>query len=197
MPLYWQCCQLTKVLHDALPVRTLARQSCYLHGFLQSFGVKSPFTCTLFTFSCYQDSFQISSMKISKPLFSSLSLHPSPCMASWRGCFKWWWTASQTDIEEQTCEFFPNPHMVPYTEIAVDQVELTHIHRGRIINNAAVIVMNHDRWWQKLGDEYIQISVLGRYVKYYCVREKTFSTIMPIPQARDPELRLSVKFDFS
>lgn len=72
-----------------------------------------------------------------------------------------------------------------------------HIHRGRIINNAAVIVMNHDRWWQKLGDEYIQITVLGRYVKYYCVREKTCSTIMPIPQARDPELRLSVKFDFS
>lgn len=47
-----------------------------------------------------------------------------------------------------------------------------------------------------MGDEYIQISVLGRYMKYYCVRDGTFSTIMPIPQARDPALMLSVKFDF-
>lgn len=73
----------------------------------------------------------------------------------------------------------------------------THTHRGRIINNATATVMNQDRWWQKLGDEYIQISVPGRYMKYYCVREKTFSTIMPIPQARDPALKLWVKFDFS
>lgn len=48
-----------------------------------------------------------------------------------------------------------------------------------------------------MGDEYIQISILGRYMKYYCVRDGTFSTITSIPQARDPALMLSVKADFS
>lgn len=47
-----------------------------------------------------------------------------------------------------------------------------------------------------MGDEYIQISVLGRYMKYYCVRDGTFSTVMPVPHARDPALMLSVTFDF-
>lgn len=158
MSSYWQCCQLTKMLHDALPVRTLARQSCYLHGFLQSFGVKSPFTCTLFAFWSYQDSFLISSIKVSKPLFSSLSLHPSPesYIASWRGCFYQWWTVSQTDIEEQTsCEFFPSPQTVPSTEIAVDQVELfsiwaTNIH---IHTEEGLLIMQQWLWWTKIGGD--------------------------------------------
>lgn len=33
-------------------------------------------------------------------------------------------------------------------------------------------------------------------MKYYCVRDGTFSTVTPLPQERDPVLMLSVKFDF-
>lgn len=33
-------------------------------------------------------------------------------------------------------------------------------------------------------------------MKYYCVRDGTFSTVTPLCQERDPVLMLSVKFDF-
>lgn len=112
---------------------------------------------------------------------------------------------SETDRAEQTsCEFFPNsqtespPLRFCWSGGALFHLgyKHTHTHRGRLINNATVTVMNHDRWWQKVGDEYIQIIVLGRYMKYYCVRDGTFSTITSIPQARYPALMLSVKADF-